>query len=93
MRLKKTYLLILGIFKIYLIVHAFRDLMQLFGIHNFITDFYHFQGIKDTNKILNLIGMQYRVWTEIPMLLIEVILIKMLHKMSKKQKLFLLNIK
>lgn len=93
MRLRKTSFVILSIFKIYLVIHALRDLMQLLGIHNFITDFYHFQGIKDTNKLLNLVGLQYRVWTEIPMILIEVLLIKLLHKITTKQKLFLFNIK
>jgi len=62
--------------------------MQLIGVHNFITDFYHFQGVKDTNKMLGLIGLQYKNWTEIPMILIELILIKILSKYKKTKFIF-----
>lgn len=92
MTIRKIWLTVLNLFRIYLVIHLVRDFMQLVGIHSFISDFYHSQGIRDTNKILNLIGLQYKRWTEAPMILFELVLIKVLYKISKKQKLLLLNI-
>lgn len=68
---------------LFLIFHAVRDFMQLIGFHNFITEIGHAEGIKNSNKILGLIGLKYERWTEIPMILFELILIKKLAKLQK----------
>lgn len=75
--------IILRLTILFLIFHAVRDFMQLIGLHNFFTEIGHAQGIENSNKLLGLIGLKYKRWTEIPMILIELILIKNLAKLQK----------
>lgn len=82
--MKKIFSIIVCLLVIFFALHALRDFMQLIGLHNFFTEFGHTEGIGVSNKILNLIGLQYAKWTEIPMILVELILIKILVQRLKK---------
>lgn len=75
--------IIIQLIILFLIFHTVRDFMQLIGLHNFFTETGHAQGIENSNKLLSLIGLKYEPWTEIPMILVELFLIKNLAKLQK----------
>ena len=82
--MKKIFSIIAILLIMFLVFHAIRDFMQLIGLHNFFTEFGHTEGIGVSNKILAIVGLKYATWTEIPMILFEIILVKILYKYWKK---------
>lgn len=82
--MKKIFSILALLLVIFFLFHALRDFMQLIGLHNFFTEFGHTQGIGVSDKILGIVGLKYAKWTEIPMILLELILVKILYKYWKK---------
>ena len=81
--MKIIYLTLIKLLIKFLIFHVVRDFMQLLGFHNLFTEIAHVKGINNSNKILGLVGLSYKRWTEIPMILFELIIIVSLFKYQK----------
>jgi hypothetical protein len=64
-------------------IHFCRDVLQVFGFDFWLTEIGHEFGLHVSNIILSSINLTYSKWSELPLIIMELILIR---KMIKHRK-------
>jgi hypothetical protein len=68
----------------FVLIHFLRDTLQMFGLKFWLTEIGHHAGLQVSNFLLSLINLTYTRWTELPLIIAEIFLIRRMVKSRKE---------